>query len=165
MLQRIVVLRDPTIQTQQLRVGMLHDGAETRRGRGFRAQFLPSLGIGRGVALSACDDDAARGSGGEVDGFVASAGVEQEFEVREMVEELGGEGRTFSHRGDDLVRFQAFGELVQLGGLAGIQGFRVGVDFDALDLGEEFWCNSGVVVDDCKTDSFAGGHVGEWFSC
>lgn len=165
MLQRIIVLRDPTIQTQQLGVGMLHDGAKTRRGRRFRAQFPACLGVSGKFALGACDDDAVGGSGGEVDGFVAGAGVEQEFEVREVGEERGGERRAFPHGGDDLIGFQAFGELFEFGGLGGIQGFRVCVDFDALDLGEEFRCHTGVVVDDCKTDSLTAGHVGKRFSC
>ena len=48
----------------------------------------------------------------QVDGSIAEAGCEEEFEVRELLEEVCGEGGAFAHGRDDGVGFKAGDELL-----------------------------------------------------
>ena len=51
--------------------------------------------------------DVEIGAGGCVDGGVAGAGGEEEFEIGELGERVAGEGGAFAHGGDDGKGFEA----------------------------------------------------------
>ena len=74
-----------------------------------------SSAVGAIVDPGAADDDPVARRGGDVDRGVPRAGGDQQLQVGEAVEDLGGERRALAHRDDDLGARQRLDQLVGVG--------------------------------------------------